>query len=296
MTYPLVRELAAQGVPVAVTCRVLKFSKQGYFKWLQAPCSRRDYENAYLTNAIVDVHRDDPAFGYRFIADELERQGHAASENRVHRLAREQRIWSVIVKKKHRYKVPGLAVCDDLVKRDFSAGRPNELWLTDITEHPTKEGTLYFCSVKDVFSNRIVGYSSGSRMPAALAVDALRHAVQRRGPGATIVHSDRGSQFRARSYVDELRRAGLQGSMGRVGAAGDNAAMESFHSLLQHNVLNRRHWETRDDLHLAIVTWIERTYHRRRRQRGLGKLTPIEYETIYTGRERDLELSTNQVN
>ena len=194
MTYPLVRELAAEGVPVAVTCRVLKFSKQGYFKWLQAPCSRRDYENAYLTNAILDVHRDDPAFGYRFIADELERKGLSASENRVHRLAREQRVWSVIVKKKHRYKVPGLAVCDDLVQRDFSAEGPNRLWLTDITEHPTGEGTFYFCSVKDVFSNRIVGYSSGSRMPAALAVNALRHAVERRGPGATIVHSDRGSQ------------------------------------------------------------------------------------------------------
>lgn len=279
-----------------MTCRVLKFSKQGYFKWLQSPCGRRDYENAYLTNAIVDVHRDDPAFGYRFIADELERKGLTASENRVHRLAREQRVRSVIVKKKHRYKVPGAAVCGDLVKRDFSAERPNQLWLTDITERPTAEGTFCFCSVKDVFSNRIVGYASGSRMPASLVVGALRHAVQRRGPGATIVHSDRGSQFRARSFVDELRRSGLQGSMGRVGAAGDNAAMESFHSLLQHDVLNRRRWETREELHLAIVTWIERTYHRRRRQRGLGKLTPIEYESIYMGRGNDLELSTNQVN
>ena len=82
----------------------------------------------------------------------------------------------------------------------------------------------------------------------------------------------------------------------RVAAPVDNAAMESFHSLLQHNVLNRRRWETREDLHLAVVSWIERTYHRRRRQRGLGKLTPIEYETIYMGRERGPELSTNQVN
>ena len=229
MTYPLVRELAAEGVPVAVTCRVLKFSKQGYFKWLQAPCSRRDYENAYLTNAILDVHRDDPAFGYRFIADELERKGLSASENRVHRLAREQRVWSVIVKKKHRYKVPGLAVCDDLVQRDFSAEGPNRLWLTDITEHPTGEGTFYFCSVKDVFSNRIVGYSSGSRMPAALAVNALRHAVQRRGPGATIVHSDRGSQSVS---SQELRRratsfgsSGLDGPGRRRGRQRSNGAV-----------------------------------------------------------------------
>lgn len=89
MTYPLVRELAAEGVPVAVTCRLFEFSKQSYFKGLTRPCSPRDYENAYLTNAIVDVHRDDPALGYRFITDERERQGLSASENRVQRLARE---------------------------------------------------------------------------------------------------------------------------------------------------------------------------------------------------------------
>ena len=79
-----------------------------------------------------------------------------------------------------------------------------------------------------------------------------------------------------------LRRHNLIGSMGRVGAAGDNAAMESFFSLLQNNVLNRRSWATRDDLRIAIITWIERTYHRRRRQARLGRLTPIEFETIMT--------------
>ena len=90
------------------------------------------------------------------------------------------------------------------------------------------------------------------------------------------------SQFRSNAFVRELTRAGLVGSMGRVGAAGDNAAMESFFSLLQKNVLNRRRWETREDLRLAIVTWIERTYHRRRRQDRLGRLTPIEFETLHT--------------
>lgn len=84
-----------------------------------------------------------------------------------------------------------------------------------------------------------------------------------------------------------LKRHGLTGSMGRVGAAGDNAAMESFFALLQKNVLNRRRWTTREELRLAIITWTERTYHRRRRQRALGKLTPIEYETIYTAADAD---------
>ena len=90
------------------------------------------------------------------------------------------------------------------------------------------------------------------------------------------------SQFRARKLQRALNAHRMVGSMGRVGSAGDNAAMESFFSLLQKNVLNRRSWATRDELRIAIVTWIERTYHRRRRQDALGRLTPVEYETIMT--------------
>ena len=138
---------------------------------------------------------------------------------------------------------------------------------------------------KDVFSNRIVGYSIDSRMKSRLAVAALNNAVARRAAegvdvAGCVVHSDRGSQFRSRKFVHALNRHGLVGSMGRVGAAGDNAAMESFFALLQKNVLDRRTWATRQDLRVAIVTWTERTYHRRRRQAALGRLTPIEYETI----------------
>jgi putative transposase len=91
-----------------------------------------------------------------------------------------------------------------------------------------------------------------------------------------------GSQFRSRKFVLALGRNDMVGSMGRVGAAGDNAAMESFFSLLQKNVLDRQRWNTREELRIAIVTWIERTYHRRRRQVGLGRLTPIEFEAIMT--------------
>jgi len=116
-------------------------------------------------------------------------------------------------------------------------------------------------------------------MRASLAVNALEDAVRRRGnPTGVIVHSDRGPS-RARKYRRALRRHRLRGSLGRVGAS-DNAAMESFFSLLQKNVLNQHTWATRDQLRLAIVTWIEARYHRRRRQRRLGKLTPIEYEAI----------------
>jgi len=217
-----------------------------------------------------------------FITDELKEKGLSCSENRVWRLCSAQRLWSNHAKKRGLNRRPGPPVHDDLVERDFTATRPNELWITDITEHQTSEGKLYACLIQDVFSKRIVGYSIGPRMPAALAVTALKNAIDLRGAHGTTVHSDRGSQFRSNAFVSTLKRHGLVGSMGRVGACGDNAAMESFNSLLQKNVLNQRRWATREELRLAIVRWIETTYHRRRRQRELGKLTPIEYETIYS--------------
>lgn len=281
MMFPLVRDLAAEGIPVAVTCEVLGFSRQAFYKWQNLPVSDRDWDDAHLVNAIVDAHRDDPEFGYRFLADELERGGHRAPENRVHRLCREHRIWSTTTRKgrKGSGKRPGPAVHDDLVERDFTADRLDKVWLTDITEHPTGEGRLYLCAFKDVCSNRIVGYAMSDRMTADLAVIGLRTAIARRSPaGTVVVHSDRGSQFRARKFVAVLKAHRLSGSMGRVAAAGDNAAMESFFALLQKNVLDRQAWATRDELRLAIITWIEHTYNRRRRQRRFGKLTPVEFE------------------
>ena len=137
------------------------------------------------------------------------------------------------------------------------------------------------CAIKDVFSNRIVGWAISERMKARLVVAAIEMAVARRGDVAgCILHSDRGSQLRARKVHRALAHHGMVGSMGQVGTAGDNAAMESFFALLQKNVLDRQRWVTRDDLRIAIITWIERTYHRRRRQPTLGRLTPIDFETI----------------
>jgi putative transposase len=280
MMYPLVRDLAADKIPVAVTCRVLGFSKQAYFKWRANPVTQRDWDDAHLINAALDIHHDDPAFGYRFISDELPALGIIAGENRVSRLCSVQRIWSIHSKKRGLNRKAGPPVHDDLVEKVFTAEQPNLLWLTDITEHPTGEGKLYLCAIKDACSTRIVGYSIDARMTASLAVAALHNAVALRSPTGTVVHSDRGSQFRSHAFLRALKANDLKGSMGRVGACDDNAAMESFFALLQKNVLNRQRWETREELRLAIITWIEKTYHRKRRQRRLGKLTPIEFETL----------------
>ena len=284
MSYPLVLDLTAEGFSVRLACAVLGFSFQAYYAWLRQPVSDRELDEAYVVNALIDAHKDDPAFGYRFLTDELERAGIEVGERRVWRLCSQQRLWSTTVRKGRRGKSPGPAVHDDHIRRDFTSGEPNRKWVTDITEHPTAtQGKIYCCAVKDLFSNRIVGYAISDRMTADLAVAALRTAIARRNPaGVVIVHADRGSQFRARSFQAVLKNAGLQGSMGRVASAGDNAAMESFWALLQRNVLNTQTWRTREDLHYAIVHWIEHTYNRRRRQRRLGKLTPVEYELAFT--------------
>lgn len=159
-----------------MTCRVLGFSKQGYYRWKASPVTERDWIDAHLVNAARDIHADDPAFGYRFIADELPEKGIPAGENRVQRLCRDYGVWSVFSKKRGPNRKPG-PVHYDLVERDFTAAAPNELWLTDITEHPSEDGKPYLCAVKDVHSGRIVGYSMDARMKSSLAVAALESAV-----------------------------------------------------------------------------------------------------------------------
>ncbi len=291
MMYRLVRELAADGIPVTVTCRVLKIARQPYYRWCEQPVTDSEWTAAHRADALFDAHREDLEFGYRFLADEARNAGQVMADRTAWRICSDNGWWSVFGKKRPYAKArrAGTPAHDDLVQRDFTATAPNLLWLTDITEHPTGEGKLYLCAVKDVWSNRIVGYSIDSRMKSRLAVAALDNAVARRRAGGgsdlgsvagCVLHSDRGSQFRSRKLQRGLDRHAMVGSMGQVGSAADNAAMESFFSLLQKNVLDRRRWGTRDEPRAAIVTWIERTYHRRRRQQTLRKLTPVEYELI----------------
>lgn len=174
-------ELAADGVPVAVTCRVLKLARQPYYRWLAAPVTPRELEQAHLAKVLFDAHRDDPEFGHRLLADEAARAGLVACDRTVWRICSANGWWSVFGKKRSRGgKKVGPPAHEDLVLRQFTADGPNRLWLWDITEHPTAEGKVYLCAVKDVFSNRIVGYSISDGMTYQIAVNALVSAVQRR--------------------------------------------------------------------------------------------------------------------
>jgi len=234
MMFPLVRELAATVAPirvrVAVTCRVLGLARQPYYRWLEQPVTAAELKEAYRANALFDAHKDDPEFGYRFLVDEARDAGEPMASRTAWRICSENDWWSAFGKKRGKNgKKPGPPVHDDhcavvddegQVRHEFTAEAPNELWLCDITEHWTGEGKLYLCAIKDVYSNRIVGYSMDSRMKSRIAVNALNSAVARRGNVAgCILHTDRGSQFRSRKLIRALDRHEMVGSMGRVGAA-----------------------------------------------------------------------------
>jgi transposase InsO family protein len=285
MIFRLVQELAARGVGVAVACRVLRVSTSGYYDWRERPPSLRARADDVLTEQITEIHAyARGAYGAPRIHAELRLgRGLRCSRKRVARLMRQAGLCGIYRRRRKRGQ-PAPPVHDDLVQRRFVADRPGRLWLTDITEHPTREGKVYLAAVLDVYARRIVGWSIADHLRAELVVDALELARWRRrpAPGETVLHSDRGAQYTSWAFGRRLREAGLLGSMGRVGSAYDNAMMESFFSTLQRELLNRRRWQTRKELAQAIFEWIEAWYNPHRRHSSIGNLSPIAYERLYT--------------
>ena len=194
------KELAAGArirVPVAVACRVLKLHRQHYYAWLARPVTDAEWVQALRANAIFDAHRDDPEFGYRFLLDEARDAGQSMVERTAWRICTDNGWWSRFGKKRYDKARAGTPAHDDLVRREFSAAGPNRVWLSDLTEHPKREGKLYLCAIKDVWSRRIIGYSISDRMTSRIALNALESAVARRDGrvAGCVLHSDRGGQF-----------------------------------------------------------------------------------------------------
>jgi putative transposase len=240
-----------------VACRVLQVSRSGFYEWRSRGPSARDYDDARLLDTIIDVHAAARGtYGARRVHAEL-RLGRSlqVGRRRVERLMRCHHLAGVH-RRRWRHAQRSEATRPDRVQRKFVADAPDRLWVTDITQHRTSEGWVYAAVVLDVFSRRVVGWSIADHLRTELVVDALQMAQWTRRPDGTIVHSDRGTQ--------------------------GEFNMESFWALLQTNVLDRRRWRTRAELEYATVYWIEHTYNRRRRQRGLGKLTPAEFELAFT--------------
>lgn len=152
-----------------MTCRVLKLARRPCYRWRADSITDAEIAEAYRANALFDAHKDDPEFGYRYLVEEARDAGEPMAERTARRICTQNQWWSVFGKKRGKNGKVGPPVHDDLVKRDFTADVPNQLWLSDITEHRTGEGKLYVCAIKDVFSNGIVGYSIDSRMKSRLA-------------------------------------------------------------------------------------------------------------------------------
>lgn len=264
-------------------CHVLGVSTSGYYAWRQRGVSARARRDAELTELIVQIHRASRGtYGAPRVHAELT-MGHSirCSKKRVARLMRQAGLTGVHRRKRHgcTRRDPARPSYPDLVKRDFTATAPNQLWVADITQHATDEGWLYFATVIDAFSRKVVGWSMGERPVADLVVGAVNMAVWNRRPeNGLIHHSDHGSQYTSLTFTRRLQEAGIFGSMGSVGDALDNAVAESFFATLKTELLDRSTWATRQMLQSAIFEYIEGFYNRRRRHSALGYLSPAEFE------------------
>jgi putative transposase len=237
-----------------------------------------------LEDAIKEIHaRSRGTYGVLRIRAALEiEQGLIVNTKLVLKLMRGLGIRGLPGPKRVARNLKNVATAEDRVERNFTATRPNELWLTDITEHGTIEGRIFCCAVLDLFSRRVVGWSISRRCDTALVNDALSMAADARTTMDTVIHSDHGSQFTSWGFTENVRRLGLLSSMGTVGDCYDNAPMESFWGSMQIELLNRQRWTTKVELSAAMADWIVNFYNPDRRHSSLGYLTPDEFELLHS--------------
>jgi len=170
-------------------------------------------------------------------------------------------------------------VAANVVDRDFTASKPNEIWLTDMTYIETREGWLYLAAVEDMYSRRVVGWSMDVTMESRLVVDALEMAVQQRYPDeGLLIHSDRGSQYASEHYQRLLAKRGITCSMSRKGNCYDNATMESFFATLKKELVHHEDYATVEEAKASVLEYIEVYYNRQPRHSSLGNVSPAEFE------------------
>jgi putative transposase len=269
-------------VPVHTMCRVLNVSASGYYAWRDRSPSRRAIENAMMVERIRKVHAEsDATYGMPRVRAELIDQGVEISGKRVARLMRTNAIRGVsrrrnfvVTTRRDQRQRPA----PDLVKREFVADGPNQLWVADITYVPTWAGFIFLAVVLDVWSRRIVGWAIGEQMTADLVLAALNMALQQRKPDGVIHHSDQGSQYTSVAFGERCKMMGVRPSMGTVGDAYDNAMAESFFATLECELIDRRSWQTKTEARLALFTYIEGWYNPRRRHSALGQISPAKFE------------------
>lgn len=269
-----------RGLPVQLACRVLTVSESGYYARRNRAPSPRAIRHAWITDVIHQVHTASrQTYGIRRVHAELTLgRGIAIGHQSVEPLMQRAGLQGLSGRPRFR-RVPGVVTAADRVERQFHRDHRDELWVTDITEHPTREGKLYCAVVLDAWSRRVVGWSIDATPSTALVTSALAMAIEQRRPGgATIIHSDQGTQFTSWAFTRRAMSSGLLPSMGSVGDCFDNAVIESFWSRMQVELLDRQRWSTRVELASAIFEYLEIFHNRQRRHTSLGMLTPVEFE------------------
>lgn len=275
--------MAAEGMAVQVACKVVGVSESGFYEHRKRAPSERSIRHAMLTDLITQVHVESHGiYGGRRVHAELTLgQGVVVGHNQVQLLMRRAGLVGITGRRRWKRILPD-NIATDRVERQFNRAGPNQLWVTDITEHPTREGKVYCCVILDTYSRRVVGWSIDSSPTGALVTNALGMAIDSRldkstEPG-TIIHSDQGVQFGSWAFTKRAKDSGLLASMGSIGDCYDNSMIESFWSRMQVELLDRKKWNTRLELANAIFEYLEIWHNRRRRHSQLGWLTPIEFE------------------
>ena len=275
--------MSSEGFANQVCCRVLDVSESGFYGWRSRPPSVRSIRHVWLTDLIRDVHgASRGTYGARRVHAELTLgRGLAVGRYAVELLMRRAELKGLPGRRRRR-PIHETPTASDLVDRNFGRAEPDRLWVTDITEHPTREGKVYCAVVLDTFSRRVVGWSIDSHQTASLVTSALSMAIDNRSPEAgTVIHSDHGTQFTSWVFTQRAKNSGLVASMGSIGDCYDNAVVESFWARMQVELLNRQRWRTRIELANAIFEYLEIFHNRQRRHSALGMRSPIEYETLH---------------
>ena len=271
--------------PVAALCRMLEVTRQGYYAYAKRPPSLRARDDASLQQRVREVHEHSRStYGSPRVLRELRRDGLLVGKRRVERA---MRSLGLTARKKRRFRVttaadPKHAVEPNVLAREFTATRPDERWVTDITYVWTDEGWCYLAVILDLFSRAVVGWALDATLATTLPLRALDAAVRRRRPSAGLLHhSDRGCQYTSADYRGALAELGVTVSMSRKGNCWDNAVAESFFATLKTELIHDRRWQTRLELRSAVFEYIEVFYNRRRLHSSLGYKTPAEVESAY---------------
>lgn len=272
----------AKNHSVGLMCRLLNVSKSGYYGWVSRKASKRNTENQELLDKIIKIFDANKArTGAIRITHALKQCGEWVSR---HRVARLMRLHGLRAKAAKKFKATtnsnhGFPVAENLLEQNFTAHKPNEKYVTDITYIWTEEGWLYLATVMDLYSRMLIGWCLSERMTTPLVVDALKMALWRRKiPQGVIVHSDRGSQYCSAEYQALLSKHRLICSMSKRGDCFDNAAMESWNHSFKVEAIHGEKFKTREEAKNHVFDYIEVYYNRKRLHSRLGYMSPEVFE------------------